>query len=483
MNAPPEDGTSHLRWGVYWLLIAIATGGIAGRILAVNSVDFIRLEQHLKRDPKRTDWQKQRPFLSANDRSRWATMRALVEHGTYAIDDVVSEPNWDTIDIVKHDDQGQQAPEPGEGHFYSSKPTLYPTLLAGLYWIIVKATGWTLGTHPYAIGRTILIIVNVVPLLLYFVLWGRLADRLGTTDWGRIFTMACATLGTFLSTFAVVINNHLPAAVTALVTLYACWRIAVDGERHWWYFAVAGFFAAFTVTGELPALSLFAAVTALMFWYAPRETLLAYLPAAVVVAAASLGTNYLAHHTWTPPYAHRKEGDNWYDFRFLKDGKVRESYWANRAGRSPIDQGEESVPRYALHVLVGHHGIFSLTPIWLLSIVGLGVLCASGDRDLRNLGLLIAAVSLACILFYIFRPLEDRNYGGMTSGFRWAFWLAPLWLFAMQPVADWLGERRVGQVFAAILLGLSVLSVSYPTWNPWTQPWLWDAIEAFSSKT
>ena len=78
-----------------------------GRILSVNAVDYVRLEQHLKRDPKRTDWQKQRPFLSANDRSRWATVRALVEHGTYAIDDIVSQPNWDTIDMVKHDDQGR----------------------------------------------------------------------------------------------------------------------------------------------------------------------------------------------------------------------------------------------------------------------------------------------------------------------------------------------------------------------------------------
>lgn len=82
-----------------------------------------------------------------------------------------------------------------------------------------------------------------------------------------------------------------------------------------------------------------------------------------------------------------------------------------------------------------------------------------------------------CILFYILRPLDDRNYGGMTSGFRWAFWMAPLWLVAMLPVADWAGKRRWSQIGAAVLLGLSVLSASYPTWNPWTQPWLWDAIE------
>ncbi|HEY1602701.1 MAG TPA: hypothetical protein VGG64_24060 [Pirellulales bacterium] len=481
MNAPPDNDSSQLRWGIYWLLIAIATGGILGRILAVDSLDYIRLEQRLKSEGRR-DWQKQRPFLSANDRSRWATVRALVEQGTYAIDDIVSQPNWDTIDMVKHDDQGRAAPAPDEGHLYSSKPPLFPTLMAGEYWLIVKLTGWTLATHPFAIGRFMIVTINLLPLVIYFILWGRMADRLGTTDWGRIFTMACATFGTFLSTFAVTINNHLPAAVTALATVLMCVRITIDGERRLWYLALAGFLAAFTVTHELPALSLFAAVTALVAWHAPRRTIFAFVPAALIVVAASFGTNYVAHHTWTMPYAHRDQDDptdNWYAFEYMKDGKVRESYWTHREARSPIDQGEESMGRYALHVLVGHHGIFSLSPIWLLTIPGLVALCFSAERGWRQWGLLIAAVSIVCVAFYIYQPLDNRNYGGMTSGFRWAFWMAPLWLMAAQPVADWAGQRRWSQILAATLLGLSVMSVAYPTWNPWTQPWLWDALETF----
>ena len=60
------------------------------------------------------------------------------------------------------------------------------------------------------------------------------------------------------------------------------------------------------------------------------------------------------------------------------------------------------MPRYAFHVLVGHHGIFSLSPIWLLSIAGLGMLCASKDRGWREWGLAIAAVSIVCVAFYIY---------------------------------------------------------------------------------
>ncbi len=35
---------------------------------------------------------------------------------------------------------------------------------------------------------------------------------------------------------------------------------------------------------------------------------------------------------------------------------------------------------YALHVLVGHHGIFSLTPIWLLSVLA-GIVLLLARRD------------------------------------------------------------------------------------------------------
>jgi len=84
----------------------------------------------------------------------------------------------------------------------------------------------------------------------------------------------------------------------------------------------------------------------------------------------------------------------------------------------------------------------------------------------------IAAVSLVVVAFYLSRPPLDRNYGGTSSGFRWAFWLAPLWVAATVPVADRLAGGRTGRAFALALLGLSVVSVAFPTWSPWTTPWL-----------
>jgi hypothetical protein len=485
------------RWGIYLLLIAVAVGNMTGRLLAVNSVDKAQLEttrirEALERQQARLTEQGlssqeiearrpadearireelrlQRPFLSANDRSRWLTIRSLVERGTYEIDSIVGQPTWDTIDMVQH--LGRD----GKKHLYSSKPPLLATLLAAEYWLINRLTGSTLQDYPYEIGRFILFTANILPLMLMYVLVARLSERFGMTDWGRVFVMAAATLGTFLNTFAVVLNNHIVAAVSAAVALYALVRNAYDGERRLRYFLTAGLAASFTAANELPALSLLAFVGAVLLWRAPRETLIAFVPGVALVAAAFFATNWIAHESLRPPYMHRSAtdpNDNWYDYTYTVGGVERKSYWLDRQG---IDRGEPTKSNYVLHSLVGHHGIFSLTPVWLMSIVGILMWLLWGDRSRRELAVLVASISVLCLVFYIgMRPQEDRNYGGMTSGFRWMFWCAPLWLVVMLPVADRLSRSTLGMALAALLLTLSVVSASYPTWNPWTHPWVYN---------
>lgn len=481
--SPSADPRAALRRGVYLLLIALAAGDVTGRLCAVNSVDTVRLEKHLNdearkkvaagTEPKMRSLQ--RPFLSGNDRSRWCTVRSLVEHGTYAIDEIVSQPNWDTIDMVKHDGRGNPAPGPDEGHLYSSKPPLLATLMAGEYWLLHRLTGKTLGTHPHELGRILLFTWNVIPFVLYLLILARIVERYGTTDFGRVFVVAAAALGTLLSAYAVAFTNHWPAAFAAMVTLDATLRIVCEGERRRRWFFVAGLAAAFMAACELPALSFCGLVGLLLLWQAPRATLLAAVPGAAIVVAAALGTNYAAHGTIRPAYTERHVEGGWYDYQYRRGSRVIDSYWKPTVAKSAIDRGEPSIATYAFHVLVGHHGIFSLTPVWLASLAGLWILLARRGTAANAERVVAAAIlicTVACLAFYVTRPLEDRNYGGTATGFRWALWLAPLWLFAMLPAADALAGTRVRRVAAAILLAIGVASASYPTWNPWTLPWL-----------
>ena len=67
------------------------------------------------------------------------------------------------------------------GHLYSSKPPLLPTLMAAVYWPIYRLFGASLATHPYEIGRVMLVVFNLLPLLAYFVLLACLIERFGTS--------------------------------------------------------------------------------------------------------------------------------------------------------------------------------------------------------------------------------------------------------------------------------------------------------------
>src|SRR3990170_756701 len=119
LPAPSSPLPARLRWGVYLVLIAVAVGNMTGRLLAVNSVDKAQLEAVRIRERLEAERAKlaaeglsgaqlaermaaaeariraalrlERPFLSANDRSRWMTVRSLVEHGTYEIDAIAEE--------------------------------------------------------------------------------------------------------------------------------------------------------------------------------------------------------------------------------------------------------------------------------------------------------------------------------------------------------------------------------------------------------
>jgi hypothetical protein len=252
-------------------------------------------------------------------------------------------------------------------------------------------------------------------------------------------------------------------------------RIWFDGDHRWRWYALAGAAAAFTAANELPALSLLALVGATLVLASSRQFFLGFLPAAALVAAAFFGANYWAHDSLRPPYAHRSEtnpDDNWYAYTYTLDGKERKSYWLDPQG---IDRGEPTKTRYAFHTLIGHHGVFSLTPLWALSVWGLVLWLLRGTSRERQLAAGIALLSITCLVFYIgLRPQDDRNYGGMTSALRWLFWLAPLWLAALIPAADMLASSRKKMALALTLLTFSVLSASYPTWNPWTQPWIYN---------
>lgn len=520
-----RDNPRQDRRHTYALFILIALAVVAGRIAVVINTEG------------------DAAFLSANDRSRWSTVAALVEDGTYAIDrqlEITSAGGrhpWQTIDKVRH--RGSD----GGLHYYSSKPPLLATLVAGVYWLVHFLTGMTLTAQPVYAVRVVLALVNLPLLALFYVATIAAIDRIGVSDWGRRVAAGATCFGTMLMPFAVSLNNHLPAAAA---TAAAIWIYVYLAERHdvtvprpslrrarlWWF--AAGVAAAFAAANELPALSMMCLWVVLFVWQ-ERQSWAPLLAGIAVVAIAFFATNWLAHQSLRPPYAHRGNGEMIAEVQFadleaamtaigepLREGgwlaanesfqihpsdepqrwlvqtdsnrmfalvrgeaprnfalrhwddwyEYPGSYW--QAGRRRgVDRGEPSRWRYLFHMTFGHHGLFSLTPIWLLMPVGLVYGVMVGRTAHRRLVAAAAVATVVCLAFYVARPEIDRNYGGVSTCFRWLLWFAPLWLVPITPVLDRLVPSRQGRILAGILLTLSVFSMATALSSPWQPPWLY----------
>jgi hypothetical protein len=532
----PADASA--RKTVYALLITVAAATVAGRLLSAE----LLFEPSV---PKSWPATRPRPMptFSSNDRSRWATIRALVEKGTYAVGqrdrnvviasavsllgtrtgpdtavllaagrfarlqsdhDIIFEDGYKSVDKVM---------DPETLTFYSSKPPLLSTLLAGEYWLVYQL-GWTLQYDPWVVVRVIVFTFQWLPLVIYLVLLARLVDRFGTTAWGRYFVVAAGGFATLVTLFAISVNNHVIGTCSVLFALYPALRIwqqpgpvatSWGGRLARWLgagsgpgaaanlparslFVLSGFFAGFAACNEMPALALTAALFGLLLLKIPGRTLAYFLPAAVVPLAAFVVTNYLAIGQLRPVQS--RFGSPWYEY----EG----SHWQRpQPGeqKSGIDWArlKESRADYAFHVFLGHHGLFSLSPIFLLAVAGMVAGTVRGkqtneeavalgkEKEEKPPGVPFVLFPMTLLLTVVvvgFYLVKTDNYGGWTNGLRWLMWLTPLWLLVMVPVADHLGGCRWGRGLAYLLLAVSIISVSYRSWNPWRHPWLYELFEA-----
>src|SRR5262249_25521479 len=159
------------------------------------------------------------PMFSSNDKSRWATVRAIVDDGTFVIGKRVTPHPTDRT--KKYDDQGIIAKgggyetldvvmNPDTHELYSSKPPLMWVVIAGEYWLLKKVFKWDIVRDRWLIVPAILLTVNVIPFAVYLVLLARLIETTGKSDFGRLLAFTAGCFGTFLTAFSGTLNNHLP---------------------------------------------------------------------------------------------------------------------------------------------------------------------------------------------------------------------------------------------------------------------------------
>jgi 4-hydroxybenzoate polyprenyltransferase len=135
-----------------------------------------------------------------------------------------------------------------------------------------------------------------------------------------------------------------------------------------------------------------------------------------------------------------------------------------------VDATNDPRPTYLFNLLLGHHGVFSMTPVLIFAVwaIARAIIKRSPDRaEALTIGLPFCVM----VSFY---TITTTNYGGSCLGFRWLMPLTSI-LFTFVPL--WLSQNR--SRVAMILFVLSTLVGQYNAFtglpSPWT-PSVWDRL-------
>ena len=241
-----------------------------------------------------------------------------------------------------------------------------------------------------------------------------------------------------------------------------------------------GSVAAFTAVNEIPALAFLALVSGLLLLRYPRQTLLCLVPAALVPIAASVAAQYAAlgelklvytefgtesylweGSLWKTPLELDALNLPWFDPQeAARTGNRRRVAW-------PLSLPHDAGPP---RILVAHADLLLLA--WW-----------DWDGCLRRVGKPMAAVGLddggpdrrpAGLLHLEPQGPELRR---LDPGPALALLADPVLAAAAARGSRGGPEPAAGSAGCLLALSVSVISVGYAMRNPWSHPWILDALE------
>jgi len=380
---------------------------------------------------------------NANTGSRYATIESLVDYGTYWID---QSRYVHTIDKYQVD-----------GHYISSKPPVLPTLAAGVYWVYEHLTGRTIRRYEGEVVRLVSLCTGGLCHLIFLVYFYRLCGLLLQRQLAIWITMAAASFAYLGVAYATAINNHSTAAALAVCGLYYACAIHHGQLQKWWHWPLTGFVLGLLPAIDLPGIAISGLIVLYLLAHDWKKTLFWLVPAMLPWLLVHLWLTYNISGSLRPFYTNR-ELKNFPGFHFRN--------------ATDIDGLRESKDIYAFNVLLGHHGVFSMTPLYLFGLWEL-------LRSLRYRRLLRESVLCAVALcgffgFYIFRT---RNYGGWCVGMRWLVPVMPLLLLYF---GVWIDRIKLTRLLWALVLSAFLVSCfnvqdgltspfQYSVWHNWLE--------------
>jgi len=370
-----------------------------------------------------------RVFSAGNDASRWAQVESIVDHGRTSIELSRFRGTVDKVVVG--------------GREYSNKPPLLGLAGAALYAPLRALTGWRIA-DPATGGRvirTLTLLLVGLPAAAGVALLHRALERAAVGRGTRALLCLALGGGTLVASFAVTLNNHVPAAFFLLAATLA----ALDGRagRSGLLCGLAGALDLLPGFGFAPFLA-----GALAGESAGRPARLGRFAAGAGAGLALLAAANLAAHGSVLPAK-------------MLPGAVD---LAAQMGPSALGVVLPESAAYPLEILFGPHGLFAVSPVLLVGVWGL---VRATRRPVLGAAVAWRWIAAGIAVQFAGHALIAGSYGGWSYGYRYLIPIQPLLLLAA-PAA--LGLRPARLLFAA-LLPVSLLCAALGAYHPWPPAW------------
>lgn len=343
-----------------------------------------------------------------NDGSRLATVEALVDHRTLAIDQSIfvrspahaDAPNPYTPGDESLRLQGTQDKLLIDGHYYSDKSPLPAFWLAACYELLQRVTGLTAREQPrwFCYLMTVLS-AGIAYVISVWSIW-RLAQRQALPSAMCVFLTASLGLATVAPVYARQVNNHiLLLAVVSLIMLAIGWR-------HKLYPATTGALAGIGYSLDLGVGPVLVLCTASLVAYRSRSfiAIVCFGLAAAPWLAAHHAVNYHLGGTFGPANSvadYLAWPGSPFSARNMTGG------WAHR--------GAGHFALYAAALLFGKHGFLNYNLPLFLALPSAALFIR---RRLAERPELIFAVAFCGGAWLLYAALSN-NYSGPCCSIRW----------------------------------------------------------------
>src|SRR5688500_6364679 len=180
--------------------------------------------------------------ISDEELARLATVEAIVEHGTLAVEETSFSSTAKKVVYA-------------DGHWYSDQPPVMAALLSGSYWVMNRG----LGLDFHDDGHWVAYLLTIIGVTLPVAAAAGLTYRMGRLfelhrPWRAALAFA-VVFGSGLISYATVLNAHAPAAALVLAAAACLIHVSVtERQRHaavW--LVLGGLCAALAATLDPPA--------------------------------------------------------------------------------------------------------------------------------------------------------------------------------------------------------------------------------------